>query len=125
VRVFSFIYYLITIKQEFWMYFTGNGLKIPFKTPKGLFAVDLGIFGFFALAGIIPVYALLKSFIKGVLLSKKLKYLVPSAFFLYILLNSFLFNAEAFRTGIFLVYSISFYLIDLQMDKLYKDNLTI
>jgi hypothetical protein len=30
IRVFSFIYYLWVIKNEFWMYFTGNGLKIPY-----------------------------------------------------------------------------------------------
>lgn len=117
VRIFAFVYYLVVIKNELWMYFTGNGLKIPHKTPEGLFAVDLGIFGFFALAGFIPTYALIKSFIKGILMSKRIKYIIPSTFLLYILINSFLFNAEAFRTGIFHIYAIAFYLIELRMYK--------
>lgn len=125
IRVFSFIYYLWVIKNEFWMYFTGNGLKIPYKTPEGLYAVDLGIFGFYALAGFIPTYALLKSFVKGVFLSKKSMGIVYGAFFLYILENSFLMNAEAFRTGIFHIYAIVFYLIELRIVEASKEDMSV
>lgn len=117
VRLFAFIYYLNTIKTEFWMYITGSGLRLPFKTPPKLFAVDLGFFGFFAMAGLIPAYAVLRLFIKSFLNAKSVRYIIGAGFFLYLILNCFLFNWEPFRTGIFQVFSLVFYLIDLRLFK--------
>ena len=117
VRLYAFIYYLDTIKTEFWMYFTGTGLKIPFETPPGLYAVDLGLFGFFALAGVIPTYALIRLLLKSYKEANNLNYLIVTVFYIYILLNCLMFNAEPFRTGIFHIYSLGFYLIDLNFFK--------
>lgn len=117
VRVLGIIYYLSTIKTEFWMYITGSGLRLPFKTPPNLFAVDLGFFGFYAMAGLIPAYAVLKLFIKSFMNAKSVRFIVGAGFFLYLILNCFLFNWEPFRTGIFQVFSLIFYLIDLRLYK--------
>lgn len=112
IRLETWSYYMIMIKTNYWMYFTGNGLKLAFETPENLFAVDLGIFGFYTMAGIIPSLTLLWMFIKGFFIKIDKKYLFITTFFLYVIVNGFLFNAEAFRFGIFMIYSILFYIID-------------
>ena len=112
IRLETWSYYMIMIKTNYWMYFTGNGLKLGYETPENLFAVDLGIFGFYTMAGIIPSLTLLWMFIKGFFIKIDKKYLFITTFFLYVFVNGFLFNAEAFRFGIFMIYSILFYIID-------------
>ncbi|WP_319502294.1 O-antigen polymerase [uncultured Draconibacterium sp.] len=109
IRINAAIYYLIEIKKHLWMYITGNGLALPFKTPDGLFAVDLGIWGFYSLAGLVPTIGLLWLLWKGYCLSPD-KFM--KLFFLYMLMNAFLFNAEVLRTGIFYIYSVMFYLLE-------------
>lgn len=117
IRLFGFKYFLDTIKDQSWMYLTGNGLKLPIEPPLGLFAVDLGLFGFYALAGIIPTIALVLFFIKGIILGKKGEDLAVKTFFVYMFMNCFLFNAEPFRVGIFHIYGIMFYLLDSNFKK--------
>jgi hypothetical protein len=115
IRLQSWDYYLFAIKTNAWMYFTGNGMKLPFVTPDNLFAVDLGIWGFYALAGFIPTVAILFAFFKGLMIEPNNNFIFINCFFLYILLNCFLFNAEAFRIGIFYIYSMLFYVIDVNI----------
>lgn len=113
IRLETWQYYMLDIKPNLLSYFTGSGLRLPFETPEKLFAVDLGIFGFYTLAGIIPTFALLWIFFKGLFMKIDKEFIFISTFFLYLLINSFLFNAEAFRTGIFLILSICLYFVDI------------
>lgn len=112
VRIIAWNYYLISLKSEIWMYITGNGLSMPHNAPEGLFAVDLGIFGFYAQAGLIPSFALIVLMLRGIYLAHSIKSYYIAAFFIYMIMNGFLFNAEMFRVGIFYIYSIILVLLE-------------
>lgn len=108
IRFYTWDYYLVKIKSEIWMYLTGNGLYQS-TSPIGLFAADLGIWGFYSLAGVLPALSLLIIWIRGIRSTLSSKHYL-SVFFIYVILNAFLFNYEAFRPGIFNIYAIVLFL---------------
>jgi len=120
VRFHAWSYFMGEIKTEWYHYFFGNGLIQRSPAPLGLFSVEMGMFGFYATAGIVPSAALLLMYWKLFRSKCRFLYSYLGLFGLYLLLNSFLFNAEPFRVGITFVYSMVFYLSDLSVldDKL-------
>jgi hypothetical protein len=122
IRLLEFDYFLSKYPENASDYVFGCGLpsgnssyarKMGFiEQQYGYNWVDVGIFGFYIIIGMIAFWGLLWYTVKASFIKLKPNYIYLNFYFVYLLISS-LTTREIYRTGIFGVEAIALYLIDL------------